>query len=429
MLLAATGRWVKHYSNEIHMEMVRVAVKNMSDSFSVRIERQVRMQMRTQIPARNLLFSLYLVMSLLLMALMAAGCSSGSLKVQETASPSPTVAHTSPGASSDGESSIPDLYDQVNPSVVRITTLTVLRGRFRSQQSQGLGSGVIIDRDGDILTNYHVVAGAQTLEVTLFDEASAEAQVVGTDPGDDLAIVKADFSGIDLSVANLGDSSQVRVGESVIAIGNPFGLAGTVTEGIISGVGRTSPDQQNGLMRELIQTDTAINPGNSGGPLLNLSGEVIGINSSIENPNGGGTFVGVGYAVPIETAKEFLPQMLEGKTVIHARLGVSGQTLTSSLAKNLGISQVSGVYVLQVDRGGSAATAGVVGAAASADNSLAIPPGGDVITGIDDEQINTTDQMDDYIDTKQPGDVVTLRIVRGGNNVDTAVTLAEWPNP
>jgi S1-C subfamily serine protease len=391
--------------------------------------------MRTQIPARSLLLSFVLLLSVPLIELTAASCSSGALKAEDTASPSPTgmasptVVHSSATPPSDGQSSIPDLYAQVNPSVVRITTLTVLRGRFRSQQSQGLGSGLVIDKEGDILTNYHVVAGAQTMEVTLFDEASAEAQLVGTDPGDDLAVIKADFSGIDLSPANLGDSSQIRAGESVIAIGNPFGLAGTVTEGIISGVGRTSPDQQNGLLRELIQTDTAINPGNSGGPLLNLSGEVIGINSSVENPTGSNTFVGVGYAVPIETAKEFLPQMLEGKTVVHARLGVSGQTLTSSLAKNLGISQASGVYVLQVDRGGPAAIAGVVGAAASADNPLAIPPGGDVITGIDEEQISTSDQMDDYVDTKQPGDVVTLHIVREGNNMDIAVTLAEWPNP
>ena len=162
---------------------------------------------------------------------------------------------------------------------------------------------------GDILTNYHVVQGAQQLEVTLFDETSASATVVGTDPTGDLAVIKADFSGVTLTPATLGDSDQIRIGESVIAIGNPFGLDGTVTEGIISGLDRTLSESQTGPLRELIQTDAAINPGNSGGPLVDYNGEVIGINTAIENPTGADTFAGIGYAIPVNAAKHALTQL------------------------------------------------------------------------------------------------------------------------
>jgi len=367
-----------------------------------------------------------MVVSLASWGLVATGCEPDASSTGQTSPP--TVTPPQASSPSGNESSTANLYEQVNPSVVRITTTTVTRGRFRTQQSQGTGSGVIIDKDGDILTNYHVIAGAQTLDVTLVDGSSAGAQVVGTDPGDDLAVIKADFSGTDLSVANLGDSDQIRVGDTVIAIGNPFGLDGTVTEGIVSGVNRTLPQQQNRPLRDFIQTDAAINPGNSGGPLVNFSGEVIGINTALENPTGSNTFVGVGYAVPINTAKEFLPQMIEGKMVVHALLGISGQTLTPGLAKNLGLSQISGVYALQVDPGSPAAAAGVVGSEPSNSELAATPPGGDVIIAVDDKQVTNSDEMDDYIDAKQPGDTLSLRVVRGGKEITISATLAEWPN-
>jgi len=382
--------------------------------------------MRVSVWIRTLSLCLGIVVGLSAWGLVATGCEPDASNAEQTASPTvpPPKATTPPG----NESSTANLYDQVNPSVVRITTTTVTRGRFRPQQSQGTGSGVIMDKDGDILTNYHVIAGAQQLDVTLFDGSSAGAQVVGTDPGDDLAVIKADFSGFDLSVANLGDSDQIRIGDTVIAIGNPFGLDGTVTEGIVSGVNRTIPQQQNSPLRDLLQTDAAINPGNSGGPLVNFSGEVIGINTALENPTGSNTFVGVGYTVPINTAKEFLPQMLEGKTVVHALLGTYGQTLTPGLAKNLGLSQTSGVYVLQVDPGTPAAAAGVVGSGPSNSEVAATSPGGDVIIGVDDNQVTSSDEMDDYIDAKQPGDTVSLHVVRGGEEITISATLAEWPN-
>jgi len=382
--------------------------------------------MRANVLARTFSLGLGVIVSLSLWGLVATGCEPDASSAEQTASPTvPPPKATTP---SGNESSTANLYDQVNPSVVRITTTTVTRGRFRAQQSQSTGSGVIIDKDGDILTNYHVIAGAQTLDVTLFDGSSAGAQVVGTDPGGDLAVIKADFSGIDLSVANLGDSDQVHVGDPVVAIGNPFGLDGTVTEGIVSALNRAIPQQQDSPLRDYIQTDAAINPGNSGGPLVNLSGEVIGINTAVENPTGTNTFVGVGYTVPINTAKEFLPQMIAGQTVAHAFLGVYGQTLTPGLAKTLGLSQTSGVYALQVDPASPAAAAGVVGSDQSNSDLAVISPGGDVIIGVDDKQVASSDEMDDYIDSKLPGDTVSLRVVRGGKETAISATLAEWPN-
>lgn len=384
--------------------------------------------------AKNGVKALFLSLVIITAALfssMAVACS-GTSDAQQTASPtsqSPTAAPKATTAASADENSTPDLYDKVSPSVVRITTVTVTRTAFGSTQGEALGSGVILDKDGNILTNYHVVQNESQLKVTLVDETTATAQVVGTDPASDLAVIKADFSGVDLSPANLGDSGQIRVGESVVAIGNPFGLDWTITEGIVSGLDRTLAEQQNRPLRELIQTDAAINPGNSGGPLVDYNGEVIGINTAIENPSGTNTFVGIGYAIPINAAKQSLPDMLAGKTVVHARLGVSGQTLTPSLAKELGLSVTQGVYVASVNAGGPAAAAGVQGAGPAGQNTLTVPPGGDVITGVDSQDTATFDVMADYIDSKQPGDTVTLHIVRGGKNMDISVRLAEWPNP
>ncbi len=369
------------------------------------------------------------VMAVLASSMIA--CGSGKTSAQQTASSTPSSSQTqakgTPSTGGSGsESAIPDLYDKVRPSVVRITSVGATRSAFGTQPSEGLGSGIILDTSGDILTNYHVVSGANQLQVTLFDETSATATVVGTDPTGDLAVIKADFSGVTLTPATLGDSDSIRIGESVIAIGNPFGLDGTVTEGIVSGLDRTLAEQQNMPLRALIQTDAAINPGNSGGPLVNLNGEVIGIDTAIENPSGSGTFAGIGYAIPVNAAKQALPQLSAGQTVTHARLGISGTTVTLSLSKELNLPVTQGVYVVQVDSSGPAAAAGVQGASQSSSNSLATPPGGDVITGVDSTTTPTFDDLVNYINSKQPGDKVTLHILRNGDKKDIDVTLAEW---
>jgi len=380
-----------------------------------------------RIRAGRFLAGLVIVALVALFASTMVACTSDKSDAEQSASPTATARSTPSTASAD-EGSVPALYDSVRPAVVRVTTISTTRTAFGTQQTEGLGSGIILDKDGNILTNYHVVKGARELQVTLGDQSSASATVVGTDPAGDLAVIKADFpSDITLSPATLGDSDQIRVGESVIAIGNPFGLDGTVTEGIISGLDRTLSEQQNRPLRELIQTDAAINPGNSGGPLVDFSGDVIGINTAIENPSGTDTFSGIGYAIPINVAKQELSQLLAGKTVVHARLGISGETITPNLAKELNLTASEGVYVVQVDATGPAGQAGVRGAESATQNSLTPPAGGDVITGIDSQTTATFDDLATYVDTKQPGDKVTLHVIRDGNKMDIDVTLGEWP--
>ena len=372
--------------------------------------------------------SLVGAISLLLLGLMAAACSSGSSTARPTGSPTTAATTASAGAGSftGTEGSTPDVYDKVSPAVVQITGLTTVQG----QQAEVLGSGIVIDSSGNILTNYHVISGASQLTVTLSDQAAVSAQVVGTDPADDLAVIKGDFSGINVTVATLGDSSKVRIGESVIAIGNPFGLQGTVTEGVLSGDNRTLPSQQSKPLVDLFQTDAAINPGNSGGPLVNLNGEVIGINTALENPSGQDVNIGVGYVIPINNAKDHLPDMLAGKTIVHARLGAATITVTQNVAKTLGLSVTQGAYVVAVDSGGPADQAGLQAAGSSGANPLLTPKGGDVVVGADSTTINTSDDLISYIDhNKAPGDKVTLHVMRGNSKVDVTVTLAAWPNP
>ena len=372
--------------------------------------------------------SLVGAISLLLLGLMAAACSSGSSTARPTGSPTTAATTASAGAGSftGTEGSTPDVYDKVSPTVVQITGLTTVQG----QQAEVLGSGIVIDSSGNILTNYHVISGASQLTVTLSDQAAVSAQVVGTDPADDLAVIKGDFSGINVTVATLGDSSKVRIGESVIAIGNPFGLQGTVTEGVLSGDNRTLPSQQSKPLVDLFQTDAAINPGNSGGPLVNLNGEVIGINTALENPSGQDVNIGVGYVIPINNAKDHLPDMLAGKTIVHARLGAATITVTQNVAKTLGLSVTQGAYVVAVDSGGPADQAGLQAAGSSGANPLLTPKGGDVVVGADSTTINTSDDLISYIDhNKAPGDKVTLHVMRGNSKVDVTVTLAAWPNP
>ncbi len=334
------------------------------------------------------------------------------------------AADTSSGAGNNSSSSagkdlttqanFTSLYDAVRPSIVRITTSDAGNSPFQNQQ-QGLGSGIVIDKDGHILTNYHVVNGATSVTVTFQDETAAKATVVGKDPGDDIALIKVSVDASELQPAKLGDSSVVKVGSLVAAIGNPFGLDGTFTTGVISGLDRTLQSSSDGRpIRGLLQTDAAVNPGNSGGALINIKGEIIGINTAIENP-GGNSFAGVAYAVPINTPKRFLTQLTAGETITHARLGISGRTLTANDAKQLGIA--SGVAVISVERGSSADKAGL---RSSADGT------GDVITEIDGQQMKTFDDLADYIDSKAVGDKVTLKVHRDGKDIELTATLQGW---
>jgi S1-C subfamily serine protease len=228
-------------------------------------------------------------------------------------------------------------------------------------------------------------------------------------------MVKVDAGATELTPAKLGDSSAVRVGETVAAVGNPFGLDGTFTTGVISGTGRTLASSSTGRpIRNLLQTDTAVNPGNSGGALFNLRGEVIGINTAIENPNGAG-FVGIAYAVPINTPKRFLTELISGQTIEHPRLGISGRTLSPSEAEELGVPH--GVAVISVDPDSAADEAGL----RPSQNGT-----GDVIVEIDGEPMETFEDLADYIDSKSTGDEVTLKVHRDGEDIELQATLRSW---
>jgi S1-C subfamily serine protease len=306
------------------------------------------------------------------------------------------------------------LYETLRPSIVEITTGGQQTGR--SRQAGGLGSGIVLDTSGNILTNNHVVSGFTTATVTFADGATGQAQVVGTDPSDDIAIINVQADASELHAAKLGDSSQVKVGNVVLAIGNPFGLEGTLTTGVISGVDRTlSPGSNQKPLSGLLQTDAAVNPGNSGGALFNVQGEVIGINAAIENPSGADTFAGVAYAVPINTAQRELAQLLKGTTINHARLGIAGHLLSPSEAQQLGVPY--GLAVDTVASGSGAAQAGLR-------DSTAGPA--DVIVAVDGRATKVFSDLLNYIDSKNVGDQVTLTVHRDGKDIQLTVTLQVW---
>ncbi|HEX5479254.1 MAG TPA: trypsin-like peptidase domain-containing protein [Dehalococcoidia bacterium] len=313
-----------------------------------------------------------------------------------------------------GNTDFSALYDSVHQSIVEITIGTQGSTPF-DQQAQGLGSGIVLDTQGHILTNNHVVEGSNTVQVTFVDGTTAQADVVGTDPGDDLAMVKVNADQKELHPAKLGNSDSVKVGNVVAAIGNPFGLEDSFTTGVISGLNRTLSSGSDGRpLRNLLQTDAAVNPGNSGGALINTSGEIIGINTAIENP-GGNSFAGVAYAVPINTAKTYMDQLQQGSAISHPRLGIAGSTLSPSDAKKLGVK--GGVAVVSVDSGSAADQAGIK---SSSNNT------GDVITAIDGQPVTTFEQLANYIDTKHVGDKVTITVHRDGKDMQVTATLQAW---
>lgn len=326
-----------------------------------------------------------------------------------------TAAPSGAGAQIAAIDNLPELVDRVRPSVVRIAAST--GGGFGGQ---GVGTGIMVDRDGNILTNYHVIEGAQSVTIDLTDGTQARAQVVGTDPGNDLAVIRATLPSDKIKPVTFGDSDRVRVGEPVFAIGNPFGLVFTVTSGIISGRERERSAIDGRPIRNVLQTDAAVNPGNSGGPLFNARGEVVGINTSIENPTGQRVFVGIGFAVPANTATRFLPQLVRGETPKHPQLGISGVTLDASNAESFGLSINQGVYITGVAPGSPAAQAGLRAAARG------VGTGGDVVTAIDGRIVRSIGELAGIIDSHAVGDSVTLTVRRGTEEVQLRAALREW---
>ncbi len=344
------------------------------------------------------------------------------LKVEAT----PPVLPTPADATKD-QTTLEALYQQVLPGVVAIRT------------GNSLGSGFVFDNQGHVVTNQHVVDGTNDVEVDFASGFKAHGTVIGSDPDGDLAVIKVDAPADQIHPLALGDSSKLVVGEQVVAIGNPFGLNGTMTLGIVSGLGRTqfaeAAPQGGGFFStaDIIQTDAAINPGNSGGPLFNMKGEVVGINQSIRTDNinqatGNAVNSGVGFSISINLVKRVVPYLIRDGKYQYPYLGI---TSTSNLGlpemEALGLKTYTGAYVLDVAPGGPADQAGIHGGS-QATSIQGLKAGGDVITAVDGKPISTFDELLGYLTTnKAPGDTIVLTILRDGKSQDVTVTLGSRP--
>ncbi|HSE34310.1 MAG TPA: trypsin-like peptidase domain-containing protein [Pyrinomonadaceae bacterium] len=325
-----------------------------------------------------------------------------------------------PATSTDEQNNI-EVYRTLSPGVVFIHSTSYARDFLGFVEPQeGSGSGSIIDQQGNILTNYHVIEGAQKLSVSLGGQKDYAATVVGGDPDTDLAVIRlVEKPAGPLTVIPLGDSDKLIVGQKVLAIGNPFGLDRTLTTGVISGLQRPIRAQNRRLIEGAIQTDASINPGNSGGPLLDSHGRMIGINSQILSPSG--YSAGVGFAVPVSIAKRVVPQILQNGKVSRPKLGISTRDV-SSFRNQVDLPVSEGVLIVQVQRGGAAASAGLRGLQPTEDGDVEL---GDIIVGIDNDKIRNTDDLFRVLDKHRVGDMVNVQIWRGGRNMSVAVRLME----
>ena len=328
-----------------------------------------------------------------------------------------------------------DVYKAMSPGVVNITSTNSVQDWFSPypQQQQGTGSGSILDKEGHILTNYHVVEGpnggfAQELEVSLANGKSYKAKPIGADPDNDLAVIEIKAPQESLTIIPLGNSTDLFVGKKVLAIGNPFGLDRTLTTGVVSGLARALHSEiTNSLIESVIQTDAAINPGNSGGPLLDSRGRLIGINTMIYSPSGGS--VGIGFAVPVDTAKRIIPDIIKYGYARKPDLGITQPIqLSQGLAKRLRLSVDEGLMISQVYENSGAEKAGIQGGNQPVRfRNQILYLGGDIITAIDGKPMKTPDDFESAINRKNIGDKVKVDIVRGGKRLTFDVTLNERP--
>jgi len=332
--------------------------------------------------------------------------------------------------------SINDVYRADAPGVVHIETTSRVQAPSdffgnpfgTSQTQRALGSGFVIDKAGHVVTNYHVVQGASTIQVSFSNNERYKARVIGVDPSTDGAVLQVGVKGRALKPLPLGNSDSVRVGDQVIAIGNPFGLDRSVTAGIVSAVQRRieSPNQLS--IAHVIQTDAALNHGNSGGPLLNAQGQVIGVNAQIETGGSGQGNVGIGFAIPINTVKDVVAELIKHGKVEHPFLGIEGKTLQPNIARLFHLPVTSGVLVASVRAGSGAAKAGLK--AATTQVTVAgesWPAGGDLIVKVDGQPVPTIEKLIDVIATKKPGDRIDLDVVRGTNRMHLNAKLGRQP--
>jgi len=319
------------------------------------------------------------------------------------------------------------VYRQTAPAVANVLTKATEYDFFMDPVPvEGAGSGFVIDERGYILTNFHVVQEAQSIEVVLGDQSRYPAKFIGADQRNDVALVKIDPKGKKIAALPLGDSTSLQVGQKVLAIGNPFGFQSTLTTGVVSAVGRTVQTSQSTFIDEAIQTDAAINRGNSGGPLINSHGEVIGINSAIYTPTG--TTAGIGFAIPINTAKMIAHDLITDGRVHLAYLGIQTIPVGGNLAEALQLPVQEGLLVEVAAKGGPAAAAGIRGGDRVVQAGMQrIAIGGDLITAIDGQKMSSPIDLNIALNRKRPGDTMTLTVYRGGKKMDIPVKLAERP--
>ena len=340
------------------------------------------------------------------------------------------------GATTSGELTPRTIYQRDAPGVVYITATVIQHTQSvfdlfpSTTRGTNTGSGFVINRDGVILTNAHVISGAVKISVAFANNQTVTATVIGKDPDDDLALLKVNPDGLTLVPLILGDSSTVQVGDPTVAIGNPFGLARTLTTGVVSALQRSIQAPNNFAIDNVIQTDAPINPGNSGGPLINAQGQVIGINSQIQTGTNGNGSVGIGFAIPINTAKAVIPQIEKTGKVTQGYLGITTITVDPALASlHLGASY--GALIQTVQSGSPAARAGLRAGnlqATLADGVTQVQQGGDIIVAADGRKIASASALEDAIIADHPGQRVTLEIVRGTKHLTVALKLGTRPD-
>ncbi len=349
----------------------------------------------------------------------------------QTVEPTSIPALVSSAGLNDQQEVLTSLYAHVTPGIVSIQVLTSNGG--------SLGTGFVYNDQGYIITNQHVVDGQQKMEVDFTNGYKTFAKLIGVDPDSDIAVIKVDAPASELHPLALGDSSQLKVGQTVIAIGNPFGLSGTMTTGIISALGRTLQSNRSAgsgsffSASDQIQTDAAINPGNSGGPLFNLNGEVIGINRAIRTDasttTGEPVNSGIGFAIAVNIVKRVVPGIIENGKYDYPYMGISSQDhLTLDDINELGLKRLTGAYVTIVVPGGPAAKAGVIAGTKDIGLQNGLLGGGDLIVAVDGRPVNIFNDLLSYlVNNKAPGDKVTLTVLRGDQQVDLQITLDKRP--
>ena len=370
------------------------------------------------------------MIAMILLGTLALGAGAGAV-TYSVAHPSSTktvvrqvpVQNGSPTADSNGLTP-GDIYRQTYQGVVEITVSSPQQTPMGNQESQAQGSGFVIDSDGHIVTNEHVVDNADSVSVRFWNGNTYKATVVGSDQSTDLAVIKVDAPQSVLHPLTLGDSSKVKVGDAVVAIGSPFGLEETLTGGIVSAVHRQMQAPNNFTINDSIQTDAAINHGNSGGPLLDSSAQVIGVNAQIAGQTGAN--VGIGFAIPSDTVKSIADTLISSGKVEHAYLGVSVQEIPSSVADQLGA--VAGVEITDVRSNTPAKDAGLVGSTGKKTiDGQQYPTGGDIITAIDGQTMTSSEAVQQAIDSHHPGDKISITYWRKGESHTANVTLATRP--